>query len=164
MSADTGSEFALILARMFSDTGKGVGGLLKDFLIMAYNNKLQKEWNILDHRGYKKLMSAEIENDFRSMKKEYYEKFKSKADEKGLDFVSQESNDAINIIIDKNDAEKVEEIFEEIKKEALEEMLDSENIKENDSKIIDKMNQYKSSINTEQSVNRDKVKEKVIER
>lgn len=136
---DTGSEFAMIMTRTGVDLLKESGNLIKELLILIYQNEKLKNQMVLDDNNPEKLMQNLKNMDLVELNKEQLGKFDKLAEEKGFNYSGikvPNNKNSVNIVYDKSQFLMLGEIIQELDKELLQDINkeDEKQSKENNNK------------------------------
>ena len=135
---DTGSEFAYMMAKLGADLFKDSSSLLKEVVLLLYQNKSEREKFLLASGNFEKLALRAKEFSATAMKLDDIELFKKLSKNTKLEFIvmpsSVEGSMEANIIYNKEQDEILNDILLNIQKDKLEKIANgkADNIQETD--------------------------------
>lgn len=122
---DTGSEFALTMAKLIADLTRDGSSILKEVMILMYQNKAAREQMLLSSNNFESMVKVNDLGNLNSLmiSKENLAKFEKIAKEKDLTYSAIKIDDKnIALAYDKGDLELLNEVLKEVEKEKLKEM------------------------------------------
>lgn len=127
---DTGSEFAYMMAKLGGDILKDSSALLKEVVLLLYQNKSEREKRVLASGNFEKLAKAK-EFSVITLKNEDVSELERLTKNTKLQFVVMPSGlegfEEANIIYNKDQDEILNEVLLNIQKEKLEKISDERN-------------------------------------
>jgi len=125
---DTGSEFAYMMAKLGGDIFKDSSALLKEVVLLLYQNKSEREKYLLASGNFEKLALRSKEFSASTMRFEDLEQFKMLSKNTKLEFIvmpsSVKDSGEINIIYNKEQDEILTDILLNIQKQKMENIID----------------------------------------
>ena len=140
---DTGSEFAYMMAKLGADLFKDASSLLKEVVLLLYQNKSEREKHLIASGNFEKLALRAKEYSATALKLDDIELFKKLSRNTKLEFIvmpsSVEGSIDANIIYNKEQDEILNDILLNIQKDKFEKIADERdgNMQETD-EISDK--------------------------
>lgn len=122
---DTGSEFALTMAKLIADLTRDGSSILKEVMILMYQNKAAREQMLLSSNNFESMVKVNDLGNLNSLmiSKENLAKFEKIAKEKDLTYSAIKIDDKnVALAYDKGDLELLNEVLKEVEKEKLKEM------------------------------------------
>lgn len=122
---DTGSEFALTMSKLIADLAKDSSSVLKEVMILMYQNKAAREQMLLSSNNFESMVkTTSLDNlDAITISKELLLEFEKIAKQKELAYSAMNINDEnIALIYDKEQIELLNQVLKEVEEEKLKEM------------------------------------------
>lgn len=122
---DTGSEFALTMSKLIADLAKDSSSVLKEVMILMYQNKAAREQMLLSSNDFESMVKTKsLDNlDAITISKELLLEFERIAKQKELAYSAMNINDEnVALIYDKDQIELLNQVIKEVEEEKLKEM------------------------------------------
>lgn len=122
---DTGSEFALTMSKLIADLAKDSSSVLKEVMILMYQNKAAREQMLLSSNNFESMVkTTSLDNlDAITISKELLLEFERIAKQKELAYSAMNINDEnVALIYDKEQIELLNQVLKEVEEEKLKEM------------------------------------------
>ena len=122
---DTGSEFALTMSKLIADLAKDSSSVLKEVMILMYQNKAAREQMLLSSNDFESMVkTTSLDNlDAITISKELLLEFERIAKQKELAYSAMNINDEnVALIYDKDQIELLNQVIKEVEEEKLKEM------------------------------------------
>lgn len=122
---DTGSEFALTMSKLIADLAKDSSSVLKEVMILMYQNKAAREQMLLSSNNFESMVkTTSLDNlDAITISKELLLEFERIAKQKELAYSAMNINDEnVALIYDKDQIELLNQVLKEVEEEKLKEM------------------------------------------
>lgn len=122
---DTGSEFALTMSKLIADLAKDSSSVLKEVMILMYQNKAAREQMLLSSNNFESMVkTTSLDNlDAITISKELLLEFEKIAKQKELAYSAMNINDEnVALIYDKEQIELLNQVLKEVEEEKLKEM------------------------------------------
>ena len=122
---DTGSEFALTMSKLIADLAKDSSSVLKEVMILMYQNKAAREQMLLSSNDFESMVKTKsLDNlDAITISKELLLEFERIAKQKELAYSAMNINDEnVALIYDKDQIELLNQLIKAVEEEKLKEM------------------------------------------
>lgn len=162
--SDTGSEFALLMARLFVDTVKGSSSILKEILIISYQSKAAKQQMLLSSNNLEKMTKTKtLENlDTVVIEKNSLAEFEKIAKSKDFSYSALKLGESnVAIAYDKDEIEQLNEVLKDLEKSKIKDLSEE---KEGVRKKIAKEKNDKSEEPHRNNVSKNKEKDMEVGR